>query len=78
MPEVTKANNRALALVYATIFLDVLGLGVLIPVLPYYAQQFSADALTVGLLSAVFSVAQFISSPLLGALSDRVGRRRHQ
>ncbi len=75
MPEVTKANNRALALVYATIFLDVLGLGVLIPVLPYYAQQFSADALTVGLLSAVFSVAQFISSPLLGALSDRVGRR---
>ena len=44
MPEATKANNRALALVYATIFLDVLGLGVLIPVLPYYAQQFSADA----------------------------------
>ena len=75
MPEATKANNRALALVYATIFLDVLGLGVLIPVLPYYAQQFSADALTVGMLSAVFSVAQFISSPLLGALSDRVGRR---
>lgn len=75
MSEVTKANNRALTLVYATIFLDVLGLGVLIPVLPYYAQQFSADALTVGLLSAVFSVAQFSSSPLLGALSDRVGRR---
>lgn len=75
MPEATKANNRALALVYATIFLDVLGLGVLIPVLPYYAQQFSADALTVGLLSAVFSIAQFISSPILGALSDRVGRR---
>ncbi|WP_051669461.1 MFS transporter [Bryobacter aggregatus] len=76
MSDLTKANNRALALVYATIFLDVLGLGVLIPVLPYYAQRFSADAMTVGLLSAVFSVAQFTSSPLLGAISDRYGRRR--
>ncbi len=68
-------NNRALALVYATIFLDVLGLGVLIPVLPYYAQQFRTDAFTVGLLSAAFSIAQFTSSPFLGALSDRIGRR---
>jgi MFS family permease len=69
------ANQRALAIVYATIFLDVLGLGVLIPVLPYYAQQYRADATTVGLLSAAFSIAQFASSPFLGALSDRVGRR---
>jgi MFS transporter, DHA1 family, tetracycline resistance protein len=68
-------NNRALALVYATIFLDVLGLGVLIPVLPFYAQQFSTDAFTVGLLSASFSIAQFFASPFLGALSDRIGRR---
>jgi MFS transporter, DHA1 family, tetracycline resistance protein len=67
--------NRALALVYATIFLDVLGLGVLIPVLPYYAQQYSADAITVGFLSAAFSIAQFCASPFLGALSDRIGRR---
>lgn len=75
MSEQVKANQRALALVYATIFLDVLGLGVLIPVLPYYAQQYRADAMTVGLLSAAFSIAQFVSSPFLGALSDRVGRR---
>lgn len=67
--------SRALILVYATIFLDVLGLGVLIPVLPYYAQQYRTDALTVGFLSAAFSVAQFIASPFLGALSDRIGRR---
>lgn len=67
--------NRALVLVYATIFLDVLGLGVLIPVLPYYAQQYSADAFTVGLLSAAFLIAQFSASPFLGALSDRIGRR---
>lgn len=75
MSESSKANQRALALVYATIFLDVLGLGVLIPVLPYYAQQYRTDALTVGLLSAAFSIAQFTASPFLGALSDRVGRR---
>lgn len=71
-PQVPK---HALALVYATIFLDVLGLGVLIPVLPFYAQQFRADATTVGILSASFSIAQFIASPFLGALSDRIGRR---
>lgn len=71
----TTANNRAIALVYATIFLDVLGLGVLIPVLPYYARQYSADAATVGFLSVSFSLALFISSPILGALSDRIGRR---
>ncbi len=75
MPEATKANNRALALVYATIFLDVLGLGILIPVLPYFAQQYRTDALTVGFLSAAFSIAQFMASPFLGALSDRIGRR---
>jgi MFS transporter, DHA1 family, tetracycline resistance protein len=73
--DLAKANNRALALVYATIFLDVLGLGVLIPVLPYYAQQYRTDAMTVGFLSAAFSIAQFCASPFLGALSDRVGRR---
>ena len=67
--------SRALILVYATIFLDVLGLGVLIPVLPYYAQQYRTDAMTVGFLSAAFSIAQFMASPFLGALSDRIGRR---
>lgn len=67
--------NRALALVYATIFLDVLGLGVLIPILPYYVQEYRTDAMTVGFLSAAFSIAQFAASPFLGALSDRVGRR---
>lgn len=71
----TGANQRALVLVYATIFLDVLGLGVLIPILPYYAQQFRTDAFTVGFLSAAFSIAQFTASPFLGALSDRIGRR---
>ncbi len=68
-------TNRALVIVFATIFLDVLGLGVLIPVLPYYARQFNTDAATVGWLSVAFSAAQFFSSPFLGALSDRIGRR---
>lgn len=66
---------RALAIVYATIFLDVLGLGVLIPILPYYVRQFNTDAATVGWLSVSFSAAQFAASPFLGALSDRWGRR---
>jgi MFS family permease len=68
-------GNRALVIVFATIFLDVLGLGVLIPVLPYYARQFNTDAATVGWLSVSFSLAMFCTSPFLGALGDRIGRR---
>ncbi len=68
-------GNRALIIVFATIFLDVLGLGVLIPVLPYYARQFNTDAATVGWLSVAFSLAMFCTSPFLGALGDRIGRR---
>lgn len=68
-------GKRALIIVFATIFLDVLGLGVLIPVLPYYARQFHTDAATVGWLSVAFSLAMFCTSPFLGALGDRIGRR---
>lgn len=62
-------------IVFFTVFLDLLGFGILIPLSPFFAKEFGADGLTFGLLMTVYSVMQFIFSPLWGRLSDRVGRR---
>jgi MFS family permease len=56
-------------------FLDVVGVGIIIPVAPFYAQAFGASAFEVGLLFSMFAAAQFVATPVLGGLSDRYGRR---
>lgn len=68
-------NRRPITLIFLTLFLDLLGVGILIPITPYLVRQYRSDALTIGLLVLVFSAAQFIMTPVLGALSDRYGRR---
>jgi len=68
-------SRSPLVVIFITIFIDLIGFGLVIPVLPLYAEQFGASELTVGLLLSVYSVMQFIFAPLLGKLSDRVGRR---
>jgi DHA1 family tetracycline resistance protein-like MFS transporter len=60
---------------FFTVFIHLLGFGIIIPLLPYYAERFGASGLTVGLLTTSFSLAQFLFSPLWGRLSDRIGRR---
>src|ERR671932_352568 len=67
--------SRPMALILFTIFLDLLGVGLLFPIGPFYASAFGASAFDVGLLFTSFSVAQFLTIPILGALSDRYGRR---
>jgi MFS family permease len=67
--------NRPLLLILFTVFLDVVGLGIVIPVAPFYATSFGATPLEVGLLFTAFAAAQFLATPVLGALSDRFGRR---
>lgn len=67
--------RRVKAFVFLTVFIDFLGLGILIPVLPFLVKRFNEDAIAVGLLSAAFALSQFVATPALGALSDRVGRR---
>lgn len=62
-------------IIILTVFIDVLGIGIIIPVLPYYVENFGVSAFGTTLLFAVFSLCSFFSSPLLGALSDRYGRR---
>jgi MFS transporter, DHA1 family, tetracycline resistance protein len=64
-----------LVIIFITVFIDLLGFGIIIPLLPFYAEHFGASALAVGLLSTSFSVAQFLFAPFWGRLSDRIGRR---
>jgi MFS family permease len=70
-----RANRRALTFIFVTILLDIIGAGLMMPVVPYIVRPYSADALTIGLLAVAYSVAQFFAAPVLGAVSDRHGRR---
>ena len=68
-------KKAPLVIIFITIFLDLVGFGMVIPVLPFYAEHFGASALHIGMLAASFSLMQFIFAPIWGRLSDRVGRR---
>jgi MFS transporter, DHA1 family, tetracycline resistance protein len=64
-----------LAILFLTVFLDLLGFGLVIPILPTFAVQLGASALQVGMIAAVYALMNFIFSPFWGTLSDRYGRR---
>ncbi len=68
-------QKRALKLIFFTVFLDLVGFGIILPLIPYLARQFSATPLQIGLLMAIYSFMQFLFSPMWGRLSDRFGRR---
>lgn len=75
-PESDEASKRrALLAVFLTIFVSLIGFGIVIPLLPFYAKKFQASELQIGLLFASFSAAQLLASPILGEWSDRFGRR---
>ncbi|MFB6276529.1 MAG: MFS transporter, partial [Halothece sp.] len=61
--------------IFSTISIEAIAGGLLLPVLPYLVEQFRSDAFTIGLLSSSFASAQFIATLVLGAVSDRIGRR---
>jgi MFS family permease len=61
--------------IFLTISIEAIAGGLLLPVLPYLVEQFRSDAFTIGLLTSSFAAAQFIATPVLGAVSDRIGRR---
>lgn len=77
IPVEEKFFTTPLIIIFVTVFIDLIGFGMVIPVLPYYAnvEPFNASPIEIGLLVAAYSVMQFIFSPILGRLSDRYGRR---
>jgi DHA1 family tetracycline resistance protein-like MFS transporter len=68
-------SRSPLVIIFITIFIDLVGFGIVIPVLPLYAEKYGASETTVGILLAIYSAMQFVFAPILGKLSDRVGRR---
>lgn len=67
--------TRPLLVIFLTIFVNLVGFGIIVPLLPFYAETFGASPVVIGLLFAVFSGCQLIAAPALGDLSDRWGRR---
>lgn len=70
-----KASKRTLGAIFLVVVIDLMGFGIVLPLLPFFAQEFAASPWVTGALFSVFSFMQLIFSPLWGRLSDRVGRR---
>jgi multidrug resistance protein len=62
-------------IIWTTVALDLVGFGIIVPILGRYAERFGANGLQVGLMFASFSVAQMVFAPILGRISDKVGRK---
>jgi MFS transporter, DHA1 family, tetracycline resistance protein len=67
--------RRPLVVIFVTIVVNLIGFGIIIPLLPIYAERMGATPLMNGVIFASYSFTQLISSPVLGAVSDRIGRR---
>src|SRR4051794_29590372 len=70
-----RAKSRRVAILFVIVFIDLVGFGLVIPLLPFYAERHAASPEQVTLMMASYSMAQLVMAPLLGRLSDRVGRR---
>lgn len=68
-------NKSAFWIIFSIVFLDLVGFGIVFPLLPQYARQFHMTELQIGLVLGIYSLMQFVFAPILGRLSDKVGRR---
>ena len=71
----TLMNKRPLLILFATLFIDMLGFGLILPLLPVYVKHYGGAPWVGGVLMASFSFTQFLCAPVWGRLSDRYGRR---
>lgn len=68
-------KRPSLLIIFLTVFIDLVGFGIVMPLLPIYSKNFGASGFMVGLIFASFSIMQFLFAPIWGAWSDRIGRR---
>jgi len=68
-------RKPSLLVVFLTVFIDLVGFGIVVPLVPIYSKHYGADGLVIGAIIASFSAMQFVFSPVWGRLSDRHGRR---
>jgi DHA1 family tetracycline resistance protein-like MFS transporter len=69
------ASRARTGVIFFTVLIDLIGFGIVMPILPFYAQRFGASGLAYGAVLGAYSFMQFVATALLGKLSDRVGRR---
>jgi DHA1 family tetracycline resistance protein-like MFS transporter len=70
-----KNQKKAILILFLIVFIDLVGFGIIIPLLPFYAERFDASPAMVGIVMATYSLAQLIAAPFWGQISDRTGRR---
>src|SRR5438552_6380606 len=68
-------KKPSLAIIFLTVFIDLIGFGIVLPLLPIYSRNFGAGGFMIGFIMASFSLMQFLFAPAWGRLSDRIGRR---
>lgn len=68
-------RKPSLLIVWLTVFIDLIGFGIVVPLVPVFTKRFDASSLTIGLVLACFSALQFVFAPIWGRLSDKIGRR---
>lgn len=68
-------NKKHLALLFLIAFLTMLGFGIIIPILPFFAEKLGASSFDIGVLFASYNIMQLVFAPIWGALSDRIGRK---
>ncbi len=68
-------NKTNLLFLYLAVFVTIAGFGMVFPLLPFYAQSFGATPVQIGFLAASFAIGQFLTSPIIGRISDRFGRK---
>jgi DHA1 family tetracycline resistance protein-like MFS transporter len=68
-------KQYSLWIVYLIVFINMLGYGIVLPLLPYYIEQFGAGPIIIGCISATYSLFQLVAAPIMGELSDKYGRR---
>ncbi len=68
-------KDKRMWIIFLIIFINMLGFGIILPLLPYYVESLGAGPITIGLLAGAYSLFQLLSAPILGELSDKFGRR---
>ncbi len=68
-------KNKPLFVLFITIFIDLLGFGIVIPILPVFSKELHASAMEIGIIAGLYSLMNFFFAPIWGTLSDKIGRR---
>ena len=71
----TRVSHRGLTVLFMAIFIVMMGFGIVLPVLQFYAREVGATPVQIGLLATSYAFTQFLFAPFWGALSDRIGRK---